>query len=140
MTAVSERESPGVLDEYRRTSFGWNMSRCPAWCNQEHLTEAIWFARNHFHRSDKIAVHLPAVPTTDTTLLRYDTDIEIYIEASGRAESKRWGPTINVDHPGNVEWEDTTQLHADQAEELARGLLDMARKLREGGTRAPWSG
>jgi hypothetical protein len=63
MTATSE----DVLREYRQTSVSWQRSRCPAWCNMKHLTEAIWFGRNDFHMSDTATVHLPGVPFSPVT-------------------------------------------------------------------------
>lgn len=131
MTTLAKRQQAQETREYRAKSVGWAASRCPDWCDRRHLTDAIWFARNDFHMSARVAVHLPAVPDTDTTTLLYEDDIEVYIESSGPAMKEKWGPSIYVNHPGNVEWEDTTILDADQAEELALALLGMVRLLRD---------
>ena len=131
MSDTVQIESPETLAEYRRTSFGWKMSRCPDWCNQRHLTEAIWFERSSFHQSDTITVHLPAAPDTALTLETYGEDVEMYIDAAGPGMKSKWGPSINIHNPGNVDGEGHTALNADQAEEIALGLLALVRQLRQ---------
>ena len=132
------------IDVHRRgpdgqLTIGWQKSLCPAWCNRKHLTEAIWFARNDFHVSTAVAVHLEEVPDTDVTMQLYEDQIEVFIESSGPGVSTQRPAAINVRHPGNTDIEDLTILNADQAEELALGLLALVRQLRDAGTCAPWA-